>query len=86
MNVWPERITKKRDNQTQIDRYGAILDKLAAHANGYAELLQVLFNQASGPQHASGAPRGAIWVRADAVALTGVAAAMLYRLAEEVER
>jgi hypothetical protein len=46
----------------------------------------VLFNQASGPQHASGALRGATWARADAVALTGMAAAMLHRLTEEVDR
>jgi hypothetical protein len=86
MEVWPKNVAKKRDDQTQADRYGVILDKLAAHANGYAELLQALFNQASGPQHVSGALRGATWVRADAVTLTGLAAAMLHQLAEEVDR
>jgi len=86
MGVWPKDVAKKRDEQTQADRYGVILDKLAAQANGYAELLQALFNLASGPQHASGALRGAAWVRADAVALTGLAAAVLHRLAEEVDR
>jgi hypothetical protein len=86
MQVWPKHVANKRDEQTQADRYGVILDKLAEQADGYAELLQVLFNQASGPQHASGALRGATWVRADAVALTGLAAAMLHRLGEEVAR
>jgi hypothetical protein len=86
LQVWPKQVAKPRDEQTQADRYGVILDKLAAQADGYAELLQALFNQASGPQHTSGALRGARWVRADAVALTGLAAAMLHRLAEEIAR
>jgi hypothetical protein len=86
IQVWPRYVAKKRDEQTQADRYGVILDKLAAQAAGYDELLQVLFNQASGPQHASGALRGAAWVRADAVALTGLAAAMLHRLGVEIAR
>jgi len=86
LQVWPKQVAKPRNEQTQADRYGVILDKLAAQADGYAELLQALFNQASGPQHTSGALRGARWVRADAVALTGLAAAMLHRLAEEIAR
>jgi len=86
LQVWPKHVAKKRYEQTQADRYGVILDKLAAQADGYGELLQALFNLASGPQHASGALRGAAWVRADAVTLTGLAAAMLHRLGEEVDR
>ncbi len=86
LQVWPRHVAKRRDEQTQADRYGVILDKLAAQADGYGELLQALFSQASGPQHASGALRGATWARADAVALTGMAAAMLHRLTEEIDR
>jgi hypothetical protein len=58
MQVWPRHVAKRRDEQTQADRYGVILDKLAAQADGYGELLQALFSQASGPEHASGALRG----------------------------
>jgi hypothetical protein len=86
LRIWPKDVAKKRDEQTQADRYGVILDKLAAQANGYTALLQALFTLASGPQHASGALRGATWARADAVALTGLAAAALHRLAWEVDR
>jgi hypothetical protein len=86
MRVWPKDVTKKRDDQDQADRYGVILDKLTAQANGYADLLQALFTLASGPQHASGALRGAVWARADAIALTAAASAMLHRVAAEIAR
>jgi hypothetical protein len=42
-----KQVAKPRDKQTQADRYGVVLDKLAAQADGYADL-QALFNQASG--------------------------------------
>ncbi|MEV0906140.1 hypothetical protein [Streptomyces hokutonensis] len=84
LNIWPSNGTKKRDDQGQDDRYGALLDQLAGQADGYAELVQALFNQASGPQHNDGAIGNASWVRADAIALNGMAASLLHRLAEEV--
>lgn len=86
MRVWPRDVTKKRDDQDQADRYGLVLDKLAAQADGYADLMQALFTLASGPQHASGALRGAVWARADAVALTAAASAILHRIAAELTR
>ncbi|MER6188133.1 hypothetical protein [Streptomyces sp. NPDC001652] len=49
LNIWPQNSTKKRDDQYQDDRYGTVLDRLADQADGYADLMQAVFNQASGP-------------------------------------
>ncbi|MEU7028982.1 hypothetical protein AB0A60_20110 [Streptomyces sp. NPDC046275] len=84
LGVWPSGGAKKRDDQDQADRYGNILDRLAAQADGYAEVIQAAFNQASGPQHNDGAIAGAAWTRADAVALNAMAAALLHRLNSEL--
>ncbi|MFE4576815.1 condensation domain-containing protein [Streptomyces chartreusis] len=84
LNVWPQNGGKKRDDQDQDDRYGVLLDRLADQADGYADLMQALFNQASGPQHNDGAISSALWVRSDAIALNGMAASLLHRLAETV--
>lgn len=84
MQVWPRDIPRKRDDQDQTDRYGAMLNDLDAQAEGYQQLLQKAFNQASGPQHTDGAIGRATWVRADAVALTGMAASLMHRLEEEI--
>jgi hypothetical protein len=84
MKVWPKGVDKKRDDQDQADRYGLMLDDLDAQADGYQQLLQRSFNQASGPQHTDGVIALATWVRADAVALTGMAASLMHRLAEEI--
>jgi hypothetical protein len=84
LNIWPQNGSKKRDNQDQGDRYGLLLDQLAAQADGYAELVRGLFSQASGPQHNDGAIGSASWVRSDAIALNGMAASLFHRLAEEV--
>jgi hypothetical protein len=86
LNIWPANGSKKRDDQDQGDRYGVLLDRLADQADGYAELMRALFSQASGPQHNDGAIGSASWVRADAIALNGIAASLLHRLAEEVRR
>lgn len=84
LNIWPQNGSKKRDDQDQDDRYGVILDRLADQADAYADLVQAVFTQASGPQHNDGAIGSASWVRADAIALNGMAASLLHRLAEEV--
>ncbi|MDX2854436.1 hypothetical protein PV342_39720 [Streptomyces sp. PA03-3a] len=84
MKVWPRDVEKKRDDQDQADRYGLMLDALDAQAEGYQQLLQRSFNQASGIQHAGGAIARASWVRADAVSLTGMAASLMHRLSEEI--
>ncbi|MEV3908672.1 hypothetical protein [Streptomyces canus] len=84
LNIWPRNGSKKRDDQDQGDRYGLLLDQLAAQADGYAELVRALFSQASGPQHNDGAIGSASWVRSDAIALNGMAASLLGRLAEAV--
>jgi hypothetical protein len=81
--VWPRDIPK-RDDQDQADRYGAMLNDLDSQAEGYQQLLQKSFHQASGPQHAEGPIGRATWVRADAVSLTGMAASLMHRLAEEI--
>ncbi|MFJ5817362.1 hypothetical protein ACIQGT_26210 [Streptomyces sp. NPDC093108] len=47
-------------------------------------MIQAAFNQASGPQHNDGAIASAAWTRADAVALNALAAALLHRLAAEL--
>jgi len=86
MKIWPRDVGKKRDDQDQADRYGLMLDQLDSQADGYQKLLQKSFNQASGVQHAGGVIARATWVRADAVALTGMAASLMHRLAEEVSR
>jgi hypothetical protein len=84
LNVWPKDGVKKRDAQDQEDRYGILLDRLTAQADAYAVLVQALFSQASGPQHNDGAIGTASWVRSDAIALNGMVASLLHRLAEEV--
>ncbi|MEU6351021.1 hypothetical protein ABZ896_17050 [Streptomyces sp. NPDC047072] len=84
LNIWPQNGSKKRDDQDQDDRYGALLDRLADQADGYADLIQAVFSQASGPQHNDGAIGSASWVRSDAIALNGMAASLLHRLAEEI--
>lgn len=84
LNIWPANGSKKRDDQDQDDRYGILLDRLTAQTDGYADLMQALFSQASGPQHNDGAIGRASWVRSDAIALNGMTAALLHRLAEEV--
>jgi hypothetical protein len=84
MKVWPRDIPKKRDDQDQADRYGAMLNDLDAQAEGYQQLLQKAFNQASGPQHTDGPIGRATWIRADAVSLHGMAASLMHRLAEEI--
>jgi hypothetical protein len=84
MKVWPRDVDKKRDDRGQADRYGLMLDELDAQAEGYQELLRKSFNQASGVQHSDGAIALASWVRADAVSLTGMAASLMHRLAEEI--
>ncbi|MEU6379583.1 hypothetical protein [Streptomyces sp. NPDC046909] len=84
LNVWPQNGTKKRDDQDQDDRYGTMLDRLADQADAYADLMQTLFSQASGPQHNDGAIGSASWVRSDAIALNGMAASLLHRLAEQI--
>lgn len=84
MKVWPRDVDKKRDDQDQADRYGLMLDDLDAQAEGYQKLLQKSFNQASGVQHSDGVIALATWVRADAVSLTGMAASLMHRLAEEI--
>ncbi|WP_055615175.1 hypothetical protein [Streptomyces phaeochromogenes] len=84
LNIWPQNSIKKRDDQGQDDRYGVILQRLADQADGYADLMQALFNQLSGPQHNDGAIASASWVRSDAITLNGMAASLLYRLAETV--
>ncbi|MDJ0346439.1 hypothetical protein QMK19_35715 [Streptomyces sp. H10-C2] len=86
MKIWPRDSTNKRDDQDQADRYGRILDSLDAMAEGYTTLLTTTFNQASGIQHNDGAIASATWVRADAVALTGMAASLMHRLASEIRR
>ncbi|MFJ9847734.1 hypothetical protein ACIRYZ_46440 [Kitasatospora sp. NPDC101155] len=84
MKVWPKDVAKKRNYQDQADRYGVMLDRLAEMADGYAELIQAAYTQASGVQHQDGALAGATWVRADAVALNGMAVSLMHRLAEEL--
>jgi hypothetical protein len=84
MKVWPKDVPSKRDDQDQADRYGAMLNDLDAQAEGYQQLLQKAFNQASGPQHTDGLIGRATWIRADAVSLTGMAASLMHRLAEEI--
>ncbi|MCQ1577180.1 hypothetical protein [Streptomyces parvus] len=84
LGVWPSGRAKKRDEQGQADRYGSLLDRIAVQAEGYAEVIQAAFNQASGPQHNDGAIAGAAWTRADAVALNAMTAALLHRLASEM--
>lgn len=84
MKIWPRDVNKKRDDQDQADRYGLLLDALDTQAEGYQQLLQKSFNQASGIQHAGGAIARATWVRSDAVTLTGLAASLMHRLAEEI--
>ncbi|MFE9468589.1 hypothetical protein ACFYNW_34060 [Streptomyces virginiae] len=84
LGVWPTGGTKKRDDQDQADRYGILLDRLTEQADGYAEVIQSAFNQASGPQHNDGAIASAAWTRADAVTLNALAAALLHRLAAEL--
>ncbi|MFF7459398.1 hypothetical protein [Kitasatospora sp. NPDC008115] len=84
MKVWPQDVAKARKNQDQGDRYGVMLDRLAEMADGYAELIQRVFNQASGVQHQDGALARATWVRADAVALNGMAVSLMHRLAGEL--
>ncbi|MFI9788528.1 hypothetical protein ACIHEI_34190 [Kitasatospora sp. NPDC051984] len=85
MKVWPKDVTKKSKEQDQAERYGVLLDQLKGMADGYAELIQGVFNQASGVQHQDGALARATWVRADAVALNGMAVSLLHRLAEELQ-
>ncbi|MGP3638397.1 hypothetical protein ACTU45_34695 [Streptomyces sp. 24-1644] len=68
LGVWPSGGAKKRDEQDQSDRYGILLDRITDQADGYAEVIQAAFNQASGPQHNDGAIASAAWTRADAVA------------------
>lgn len=82
--VWPGNVSKRRDDQDQSDRFGVLLDRLAAQADGYAGVIQAVFNQASGPQHNDGAIAGAAWLRADAITLNAIAAALLHRIAAEV--
>lgn len=84
MGVWPSGVTKKRDEQDQDDRYGVLMDRIAAQADGYADVIQAAFTQASGPQHNDGAIASAAWTRADAVALNALAAALLHRLSSEL--
>lgn len=84
MKIWPRNVSKQRDDKDQADRYGLMLDALDTQAAGYQQLLQKSMDQASGPQHAGGAIARATWVRADAVSLTGMAAALMHRLAEEI--
>ncbi|MER8156908.1 hypothetical protein [Streptomyces sp. NPDC094472] len=84
LNIWPQNGSKKRDDQDQDDRYGIILDRLADQADAYADLVQAVFTQASGPQHNDGAIGTASWVRSDAITLNGMAASLLHRLAETV--
>ncbi|MFD8483593.1 hypothetical protein [Kitasatospora sp. NPDC059673] len=84
MKVWPKDVAKKRDDQDQADRYGVMLDRLDEMADGYAKVIQGVFNQASGVQHQDGALARATWVRADAVALNGMAVSLLHRVAEEL--
>ncbi|MFE8940964.1 hypothetical protein ACFYNX_26205 [Streptomyces sp. NPDC007872] len=84
LGVWPRGGTKKRDAQDQSDRYGILLDRITGQADGYAEVIQAAFNQASGPQHNDGAIASAAWTRADAVALNALAAALLHRLAADL--
>ncbi|MFE2850221.1 hypothetical protein ACFXJO_03710 [Streptomyces lavendulae] len=84
LGVWPSGGAKKRDEQDQADRYGTLLDRITEQADGYAEVIQAAFNQASGPQHNDGAIASAAWTRADAVALNALAAALLHRLAAEL--
>ncbi|MFC8016624.1 hypothetical protein [[Kitasatospora] papulosa] len=84
LGVWPSGRAKKRDEQDQADRYGVLLDRIAVQADGYAEVIQAAFNQASGPQHNDGAIAGAAWTRADAVALNAMTAALLHRLTSEM--
>jgi len=84
MKVWPKDVTKKRNDQDQAERYGVMLDQLAEQADGYAALIQATYTQASGVQHQDGALARATWVRADAVALNGMAVSLMHRLAEEI--
>lgn len=84
MRIWPRDVPNKRDDQDQADRYGAMLNDLNSQAEGYQQLLQKSFNQASGPQHTDGPIGRATWVRADAVSLTGMAASLMHRLAQEI--
>ncbi|WP_314416189.1 hypothetical protein [Streptomyces sp. DSM 40484] len=84
MRIWPKEVTGTRNDQDQADRYGIMLAQLDEAARAYQELLQSSFNQASGVQHSGGVIARATWVRADAVALTGMAASLMHRLAEEL--
>lgn len=84
MKIWPRDVDKKRNDKDQADRYGLMLDALDKQAEGYQQLLQKSMDQASGPQHAGGAIARATWVRADAISLTGMAASLMHRLAEEI--
>jgi hypothetical protein len=84
MKLWPKDVTKKLKDQEQADRYGLMLDHLDDAAEGYQKLLQASFNQASGVQHSNGVIARATWVRADAVTLTGMAASLMHRIAEEI--
>ncbi|MEU8928152.1 hypothetical protein AB0D10_45905 [Kitasatospora sp. NPDC048545] len=61
-----------------------MLDRLAEMADGYAELIQATYNQASGVQHQDGALARATWVRADAAALNGMAVSLMHRPAAEL--
>lgn len=85
MKVWPKDVTKKRNDQDQAERYGVMLDRLAEQADGYAELIQAAYTQASGVQHQDGVLARATWMRADAVALNGMAVSLMHRLAEELQ-
>ncbi|MFD4243621.1 hypothetical protein ACFWP3_18790 [Streptomyces sp. NPDC058525] len=85
LGVWPAGGTKKRDDQDQADRYGLLQDRIAAQADGYADIIQAAFSQASGPQHNDGAIASAAWTRADAVTLNALAAALLHRISSETE-
>ncbi|MGW0933183.1 hypothetical protein [Streptomyces sp. NPDC002644] len=84
LGVRPSGGAKKREEQDQADRYGTLLDRITEQADGYADVIQAAFNQASGPQHNDGAIASAAWTRADAVALNALAAALLHRLATEL--
>ncbi|MFD6469649.1 hypothetical protein [Streptomyces goshikiensis] len=83
LGVWPTGGTKKRDDQDQADRYGILQDRIAAQADGYADIIQAAFSQASGPQHNDGAIASAAWTRADAVTLNALAAALLHRISTD---
>ncbi|MFJ2008436.1 hypothetical protein [Streptomyces chartreusis] len=83
LKIWPKNGSRKRSGQDQAEGYAILLDRLADQAGGHAEPARALLGRASGPQPSDGVIGSGSWVRSDAIALNGMAASLLHRLAEE---